>query len=194
MKTISDLVNSYGFDEQSLRYILRCGVVKSYHSEQGVCMDDEDADYLINMMTLPKLSDFVDKCHKRYQTIQKMCYEGRLNAIKFMGHWRLYMESVEVVKRICSYYSLSEISSKIGIDSQTIYMMTKNGYLDAEKLGGMNYYSKESYKKLKEYENGLTKADYMHKYKTSEQYLNKMIKRGEVDTFKFGKRLMIKDN
>ncbi len=194
MRTIGELVEEYGFSEKNLRYIIGKGVVKSYQCDGAICIDDEDSDYLINMMTLPKLSDFVGRSHKRYDTIQRMCYDGRLNAIKFMGHWRLYMDSVEIVKRMCNHYSLSEMSNMIGINSHAIHMMTIKGYLSAEKLGGMNYYSKEAYKKLKEYENRLTKADYMYKYKTSEQYLNKMIKRGEVETFKFGKRTMIKDN
>ena len=67
MRTIASLVKDYGFDEQSLRYIIRQGEVKPYQGKDGLYLDNEDADYLINMMTLPKLSDFVDKYHKRYQ-------------------------------------------------------------------------------------------------------------------------------
>ncbi len=188
-----DLAEDINVCANSIRLSIKNNDITSYKVNGNLYIDDEDADYLTNMFTLPKLTDFAPSDHKRTKTLTKMCSSGRLNSVKFMGQWRLYMDSVEVVKRICNNYSLSEIAESTGINGRAIYKMTKNGYLDAERLGGMNYYNNESYEKLKEYKNAVTKKGYMKIHSVNLDSIDYLIESGQIETFKFGKRLMIKD-
>ena len=72
--------------------------------------------------------------------------------------------------------------------------MIKNGYISGHKIFGMWYIDKENTNKIKEYKNALNKKEYVKKYRMPPSDLDYLINEGHLETFKFGKRVMIKDN
>ena len=196
MKTITEISNKYGVDIQMLRKMAREGSIRAYKRRSPTtdwCVDDDECSHVLYMSSLPRLSDLIDSNHPRYVTAINMCRKGAIKAVKFSSHWVVKLESVAKVKKVAQYCTPGDVRKKLGISPYTLGAMVRNGYIKAHRIGGTNYFNKEAMKLLKEYKNALTKKSYMEINKMSPCDVDYLIESGSLDTFKFGKRIMIKD-
>ena len=191
---LKELAEDVGVSYNLLLGGIKKGAIKANKTKKGFKLDQEEVDYVRQMAQLPKLSDYIKRDHRKYPCVLKLCNSGKIHCTMFLGHYRLYMDSVEIIKRITTWDSTRDIKKKFGISPTNFKIMIKNGYIQGEKIFGMWYVDKANFIKLKEYKNALTKKGYMKKYPMDSNTLDYLIETNGLDTFKFGKRLMIKDN
>jgi len=191
---LKEMAEEIGVSHNLLLNGVERGLIKANKTKNGFKLDQEEIDYIRQMSQLPKLSDYVESSHRRYPCILKLCSSGKIHCTMFLGQYRLYMDSVEIVKRMMTWNSTKDIKKKFGISPTNFKIMIKNGYIQGEKLFGMWYVDKANFIKLKEYKSALTRKDYVRKHPISKDDLNYLIETNGLETFKFGKRIMIKDS
>ena len=187
------MAEEVGICYESLLNGVNKGTIKAKKTKRGFKLDQEEVDYVRRMSQLPKLNDYVNRSHRKYPCILKLCSSGKIHCAMFMGQYRLYMDSVEVVKRMITWNSTKDIKKKFGISPTNFKIMIKNNYIQAEKIFGMWYIDKANLIKIKEYKSALNKTQYIKRYPMGSDVLEYLIENNELETFKFGKRLMIKD-
>lgn len=192
MKKLKDIAEEFGVTLAPLVKMGMDGKFQMTKVGRHWMVDNEDADYLCNMLGMPKLADYADNNHPKSDKLRKLCRDGYLHSVRFGNEYRLYMDAIEDVKRVIDWYDIAEVGRKTGIKNANIKMMARKNFITSRKIGGRYYFNNDSLNQLKQYKKGLTKKEYCKKYKISEYKLN-LIMNG-LDTFSFGKRIMIKDS